>query len=129
MVYEGVRDRIDIPFEDLGEQEVKNIDRPVRVWRWAADAGLAPSISAKTDEPLSLPDKPSIAVLPFTNMSGDAEQEYFSDGIAKPQCRNTGVTCRSRERRRKPENPRTVRSAGGAKPPRARGAPTWFSVR
>jgi TolB-like protein len=65
----------------LGEQEVKNIDRPVRVWRWTSDAGLAASISAKIDEPLSLPDKPSIAVLPFVNMSGDQEQEYFADGI------------------------------------------------
>jgi adenylate cyclase len=82
-VYEEVRDRIDIPFEDLGEQEVKNIDRPVRVWRWTADAGFAASISAKIDEPLPLPDKPSIAVLPFDNMSGDPEQEYFADGIAE----------------------------------------------
>jgi adenylate cyclase len=83
MVYEGVRDRIDIPFEDLGEQEVKNIDRPVRVWRWTAGAGLAASVSAKMDEPLPLPDKPSIAVLPFDNMSADPEQEYFADGISE----------------------------------------------
>ncbi len=82
-VYEEVRDRIDIPFEDLGEKEVKNIDRPVRVWQWIADAGLAASISAKMDEPLPLPDKPSIAVLPFDNMSGDPEQEFFADGIAE----------------------------------------------
>ena len=82
-VHEQVRDRIDLPFEDLGEQEVKNIDRPVRVWQWIADAGLAAGVPAKTYEPLSLPDKPSIAVLPFTNMSGDLEQEYFADGITE----------------------------------------------
>ncbi len=82
-VYEEVRDRTDFAFEDLGEREVKNIDRPVRVWQWIVDAGLAADVPAKTDEPLSLPDKPSIAVLPFDNMSGDPEQEYFGDGIAE----------------------------------------------
>ena len=83
MVYEGVRDRIDDPFEDLGEKAVKNIERPVRVWRWLAgdEAALAGPLGATI--PLSLPDKPSIAVLPFDNMSGDAEQEYFSDGITE----------------------------------------------
>ncbi len=83
MVYEGVRDRIDVPFEDLGEQEVKNIDRPVQVWRWIADDEVAPAEPLGATEPLPLPDKPSIAVLPLTNMSGDPEQEYFSDGISE----------------------------------------------
>jgi len=83
MVYEGVRDRIDVQFEDLGEQEVKNIERPVRVWRWLASDGAAPKGPLGATKPLPLPDKPSIAVLPFDNMSGDPEQEYFADGIAE----------------------------------------------
>jgi TolB-like protein len=82
-VYDQVRDRVDFTFEDLGEQEVKNIDRPVRVWRWASDVSAAVSGPATTDQLLPLPDKPSIAVLPFENMSGDPEQEYFADGIAE----------------------------------------------
>jgi class 3 adenylate cyclase/tetratricopeptide (TPR) repeat protein len=80
-VHEQVRDRLDLAFEDMGEQEVKNIARPIRVWRWfeAARAGSTATVS----EPLPLPDKPSIAVLPFDNMSDDPEQEYFADGMVE----------------------------------------------
>ncbi len=74
-VYDQVRDRIDFPFEDLGEREVKNIDRPVRVWRWVGDtvAPLPEAVGAKELRPL--PDKPSIVVLPFDKLSRAPEQE------------------------------------------------------
>ena len=81
-VHDQVRDRLDLAFEDMGEQEVKNIARPIRVWRWPA-VGAEESAPAARGGPLPLPDKPSIAVLPFDNMSGDPEQEYFADGIAE----------------------------------------------
>src|SRR5262249_42432263 len=79
--YEHVRDRLPFVFEDLGEQQVKNMARPVRVYR-VRDTG-AKSTSVPGSPALTLPDKPSIAVLPFANMSGDPEQEYFADGMVE----------------------------------------------
>src|SRR5271169_2056131 len=83
-VHDQVRDRLPFVFEDLGEQQVKNIARPVRVYR-VRDAGTAAgkSQSVPAQTALPLPDKPSIAVLPFQNMSGDPEQEYFADGMVE----------------------------------------------
>ncbi|RWB73914.1 MAG: adenylate/guanylate cyclase domain-containing protein [Mesorhizobium sp.] len=83
--YEQVRDKLKEQFADLGEKELKNIARPVRVYRVAFDRHIA-SVSTVPDLSggrLAPPDKPSIAVLPFQNMSGDPEQEYFGDGIAE----------------------------------------------
>jgi adenylate cyclase len=78
-VYEQVRDRLPFGFEDRGEQQVKNIARPIRVYRVLFDEVR----STAAGRPPPLPDKPSIAVLAFQNMSGDPEQEYFADGIAE----------------------------------------------
>jgi adenylate cyclase len=79
-VHDHVRDRLPFVFDDLGEQQVKNIARPVRVYR-VRDAGAVAKATAVPALPL--PDKPSIAVLPFANMSGDPEQEYFVDGMVE----------------------------------------------
>ena len=79
-VHDHVRDRLPFVFEDLGEQQVKNIARPVRVYR-VRDIGAASK--SPTAPSLPLPDKPSIAILPFANMSGDPEQEYFADGMVE----------------------------------------------
>jgi TolB-like protein len=77
-VFAEVRNKLDAGFEDLGPQEVKNIAEPVRAYRTTAVTAAPPP-----SEELSLPDKPSIAVLPFDNMSGDPEQEFFADGLAE----------------------------------------------
>src|SRR5689334_19459927 len=83
VVRDQVRDKLAIPFEDMGEQQVKNIARPVRAYRaLLAERADGPSILSET-APRALPDRPSIAVLPFNNVSGDPEQEYFVDGITE----------------------------------------------
>ncbi len=82
-VHEHVGSALDVTFEDLGEQTVKNLDRPVRSYRVHLDAAAASATVRQPDAPPTLPDKPSIAVLPFDNLSGDPEQEYFSDGITE----------------------------------------------
>jgi TolB-like protein/class 3 adenylate cyclase len=85
VVREQVEGRFDCAFDDLGEQALKNIARSVRVYRVRlATAETAPTASSVKRTPtLALPDKPSIAVLPFQNMSGDPEQEYFVDGMVE----------------------------------------------
>jgi TolB-like protein/class 3 adenylate cyclase len=87
MVHNQVRDKLPYPFEDMGEQNLKNIDRPVHAYRIRiAVAAPALPTEAPTAVPelvLPLPDKPSLAVLPFQNMSGDPDQEYFADGTVE----------------------------------------------
>jgi TolB-like protein/class 3 adenylate cyclase len=94
-VRDQVRDKLAYPFADLGEQSVKNIARPIRAFGLTAQTIAAlpeqnlprPVISTEPmpgePKPLTLPDKPSIAVLPFINLSGDAEQDYFADGVVE----------------------------------------------
>ena len=80
-----IRAKVDVAFDDKGPQMLKNIAEPMRVWSVRLDGG-APSPANPLNgsiQPLALPDKPSIAVLPFQNMSGDPEQEYFADGMVE----------------------------------------------
>jgi adenylate cyclase len=73
--------KVDVVFDDLGAQSLKNIARPLRVYR--VRLGEVPMVADTPAAALALPDKPSIAVLPFQNMSGDPEQEYFADGMVE----------------------------------------------
>jgi adenylate cyclase len=84
-VQEDAAGKLYLAFEDMGEQTLKNIARPVRVYRLllGTPASTPKGPSNDTGPVLALPDKPSIAVLPFANMSNDAEQEFFGDGIAE----------------------------------------------
>jgi TolB-like protein/class 3 adenylate cyclase len=84
VVRDQVRDKLNFTFDDRGEQQVKNIARPVRIFdvKLAGEIMTLTSFSGVTTA-LPLPDKPSIAVLPFQNMSGDPEQEYFADGMVE----------------------------------------------
>src|SRR5712671_445919 len=79
--FRQVRGKVEAEFADIGEQSLKNIARPLRVYR--VDASSASKQQAAPAAVLALPDKPSIAVLPFANMSGDPEQEYFVDGMVE----------------------------------------------
>jgi adenylate cyclase len=81
-VFEHIGGRVDIAIEDLGERRLKNITRPVHIYGVRADQPKG-AAATRTERRLSLPDRPSIAVLAFNNMSGNAEQDYFSDGMTE----------------------------------------------
>ena len=88
VTYDQVRKILPLQFTDLGAQTVKNIEEPIRAYEVKAQgveasSALEEASSLADGKPLALPDKPSIAVLPFENMSGDPEQEYFADGMVE----------------------------------------------
>jgi adenylate cyclase len=83
IVNESIGNRIDVHFQDGGQISVKNIDRPVRVWRWHPSTAHANVTNGRGSNNVNPQPHAAIAILPFTNMSGDPEQEYFSDGISE----------------------------------------------
>ncbi len=83
VAHDQVRKILPFAFTDLGAQQVKNIEEPVRTFSVSVKSASAAATSLNASMPLALPDKPSIAVLPFQNMSGDPEQEYFADGMVE----------------------------------------------
>ena len=83
VTYDQVRKLLPMTFVDLGVQQVKNIQEPIRAYQVSETLEAVPARVVETESPPTLPDKPSIAVLPFQNMSGDPEQEYFADGMVE----------------------------------------------
>jgi adenylate cyclase len=83
IVNESIGNRIDVYFQDSGQINVKNIDRPIRIWRWHPGTVSATVTNGRQSNTINHQPHTAIAILPFTNMSGDPEQEYFSDGISE----------------------------------------------